>query len=50
MRTIAKKKGMTLTQHGLFELPDMKRIKITSENGYFDALGMKVLHPIERGK
>lgn len=54
MRSIAKKKGMLLNEHGLWTLKTVKghEIKIanpmTTEKEIFEALGMKYLEPTER--
>ena len=45
MRQIAKQKGYKLSEYGLFRLTDEKKIKISSERGFFKILGMEYLHP-----
>ena len=46
MRTIAKKKGYTLNQKGLYK--NGKLIPIKSEKGFFKKLDMDYLEPEER--
>jgi len=45
MRQIAKQKGYKLSEYGLFRLEDDKKIKISSERGFFKILEMEYLHP-----
>jgi DNA polymerase (family 10) len=47
MRGVAKKRGYLLNQDGLYDSAG-KRIAITTEKGYFDAIGMRYLTPQER--
>ena len=48
MRTEAKKKGMTLSQHGLFITDTRERIPINSEEELFEKLGLTYLPPEKR--
>ncbi len=50
MRSIAKKKGYLLNQHGLYDLRDKKKIELTEEKDYFDILSMEYLEPKARIK
>ena len=45
MRQIAKNKGYKLSEYGLFKLSNEKKVKITSERGFFKILDMEYLHP-----
>ena len=47
MRLVAKKKGLKLSQHGLFK--GNKKIPISSERQIFKLLDMKYIKPNERG-
>jgi DNA polymerase/3'-5' exonuclease PolX len=47
MRGVAKKRGFLLNQNGLYGA-DGERVKITTEKGYFDVIGMRYLKPTER--
>ena len=45
MRQIAKEKGFKLSEYGLFNISDGKKIKISSEEDFFKKLNMKYLPP-----
>ncbi len=46
MRNIAKRQGMTLNQYGLFS--NGKQLRLSTEQDYFDALGMSYMDPEHR--
>ena len=44
MRNVAKSKGLKLSEYGLFKA-DGSKLKIKSEEDYFDALEMEYIPP-----
>lgn len=48
LRVVARRKGMKLTNHGLFRLSDGKRIAGRSEKEIYEALGRRYKEPWER--
>ena len=49
MRAIAKRKGMKLNRHGLFDLDDNPVLDSPTEGEIFEHLGMDFVLPEERG-